>query len=43
MRTSRPIIDLGRNAWRQEAADDSGVVIDAADYYRAFYASARRA
>ncbi len=43
MSTSRPIIELGRNAWRQEVGSDSGVVIDAADYYRAFYESARGA
>ena len=40
---ARPIIDLGRNAWRQAVASDSGVVIDAAGYYRAFYESARAA
>lgn len=43
MTTSRPIIELGRNAWRQLRASDSGVVIDAADYYRDFYATARTA
>ncbi len=40
---SLPIVDLGRNAWRQTIARDSGVLIDAADYYRAFYESARAA
>ena len=43
MSPSRPIIDPGRNAWRQALASDSGVLIDAADYYRAFYESARAA
>jgi phospholipase D1/2 len=38
-----PIVRLGRNAWREAAALDSGVLIDAADYYRAFYESARAA
>src|SRR6185503_1699832 len=39
----RRIIQLGRNAWRQAVASDSAVVIDAANYYRAFYESARAA
>ena len=43
MSTFPPIIEVGRNAWRQAFASDSGVLIDAADYYRAFYESARGA
>jgi phospholipase D1/2 len=43
MATSRPIIELGRNACREAFASDSGVVVDAADYYRNVYASARAA
>lgn len=43
MTGSRSIIETGRNAWRQVDAIESGVVIDAADYYRAFYESARAA
>jgi phospholipase D1/2 len=43
MATSRQIIELGHNAWRQVVASDSGVVIDAADYYRDFYESAHAA
>lgn len=40
---AQPIIQLGRNAWRTAAADDSGLLIDAADYYRDFYYAARDA
>lgn len=31
------IIKVGRNAWRRVHADDSGVLVDAADYYHAVY------
>lgn len=34
------IIRPGRNSWREADVRDSGVLIDAADYYRAFYAAA---
>jgi phospholipase D1/2 len=37
------IVQLGRNAWRHAKADASGVLVDAADYYRAFYQAARQA
>jgi len=37
------IVEVGRNAWRTVEAEDSGVLIDAADYYRAFFESAARA
>lgn len=37
------IVQLGRNAWREARAEDSGVLVDAADYYRAFYNSAGEA
>ena len=32
-----PIIQVGRNAWRRVHADDTGVLVDAADYYHAVY------
>jgi len=31
------IVEVGRNAWRRVHADDSGVLVDAADYYHAVY------
>ena len=37
------IVEPGRNAWREVRADDSGVLVDAADYYHAVYWAARRA
>ena len=37
------ILAPGRNVWRQPRAEDSGVIVDAADYYRVFYAAAARA
>jgi phospholipase D1/2 len=37
------IVRPGRNVWRRAPARDAGVLIDAADYYRAFYESARAA
>lgn len=37
------ILVPGRNVWRQALAEDSSVIVDAADYYRAFYAAAERA
>lgn len=40
---ARRIIQLGRNAWKEAAADDSGLLVDAADYYRDFYYAARDA
>jgi phospholipase D1/2 len=46
VRTESPppnILSLGRNLWRRVAVDDSRVIIDAADYYRAFYAAAQNA
>ena len=38
-----PIIDVGRNAWREVTAEASGVLVDAADYYHALYWAAERA
>jgi phosphatidylserine/phosphatidylglycerophosphate/cardiolipin synthase-like enzyme len=40
---ARKIIVPGRNAWRTSRADASGVLIDGADYYRAFYRAALEA
>jgi phosphatidylserine/phosphatidylglycerophosphate/cardiolipin synthase-like enzyme len=37
------IIQPSRNAWRIVNADRAGVLVDGADYYRAFYRAARRA
>ena len=37
------IIAPGQNIWKQVHADDSRVIVDAADYYRAFHAAAVRA
>ncbi len=33
--TATDIIDLGINAWRTDAADKVGFIVDGADYYRA--------
>jgi phosphatidylserine/phosphatidylglycerophosphate/cardiolipin synthase-like enzyme len=38
-----PIIQPGRNAWRQVHAEDAGLLVDAADYYHAVYWAARSA
>jgi phosphatidylserine/phosphatidylglycerophosphate/cardiolipin synthase-like enzyme len=40
---ARAIVQLRRNAWREAIATDAGLLIDAADYYRAFHQSAREA
>jgi len=40
---SKRIVELGRNGWRAAEADDSGVLVDAADCYRASYSSAAEA
>jgi phospholipase D1/2 len=37
------IIEVGRNAWRRLHSDDSGVLVDAADYYHAVYWAVSRA
>ena len=37
------IIEVGRNAWRCLSAEDSGVLVDAADYYHAVYWAISRA
>lgn len=42
-RQQRKIVQLGRNAWREELTTATGLLIDADDYYRAFYSSARNA
>ena len=34
---------LGENTWREATTTDAGLLIDADDYYRAFYSSAREA
>src|SRR5687767_2836183 len=39
----RAILAPGRNCWKSARAEVSGVLVDAADYYRAFYAAARQA
>jgi phospholipase D1/2 len=39
----RRIISPGRNAWRTASAEAAGVLVDAADYYRAFYQAALEA
>jgi phospholipase D1/2 len=39
----RTILELGRNAWKAGRPDAAGVLVDAAAYYRAFYAAALRA
>jgi phosphatidylserine/phosphatidylglycerophosphate/cardiolipin synthase-like enzyme len=43
MARTRPILAPGHNVWRTAVADGSGVLVDADDYYRAFYESARSA
>lgn len=40
---ARRILSPGRNLWRRTPTAASGVIVDAADYYRAFYAAAERA
>lgn len=42
-RTTRTILAPGRNFWKSARADASGVLVDAADYYRAFYEAASQA
>jgi len=37
------IIKIGRNSWRWIHADDAGLLVDAADYYRAVYWAISRA
>jgi phospholipase D1/2 len=37
------IIQEGQNSWRQLTAEDNGLVVDARDYYFAFYKAARAA
>jgi len=37
------ILSLGHNAWRTARADSAGVIVDAADYYLAFYEAAKQA
>src|SRR5687767_5945250 len=39
----RTILQLGHNAWKAARPDASGVLVDAAAYYRAFYAAALQA
>jgi len=37
------VLRAGRNVWRVATAETSGVLVDAADYYHAFYWAARQA
>ena len=39
----RTLLVPGRNCWRVDAVDQSGLLIDGRDYYRAFYHAARAA
>lgn len=39
----RRILEPGRNCWLSSEAADAGVIVDARDYYRAFYQAACRA
>lgn len=39
----RRILEPGRNCWTLTEADDAGVLVDARDYYRAFYRAAQKA
>ena len=39
----RRILVPGSNCWLQAEAEQAGVLVDARDYYRAFYRAARRA
>lgn len=39
----RPILRPGRNCWKVLQVDETGLLIDGRDYYRAFYEAARRA
>jgi phosphatidylserine/phosphatidylglycerophosphate/cardiolipin synthase-like enzyme len=39
----RRILEPGSNCWQRAETDQAGVLIDARDYYRAFYRAARRA
>ena len=41
--TSPKIIQEGRNTWRELVAEENGLVVDARDYYYAFYKAARSA
>jgi phospholipase D1/2 len=38
-----PVLRPGRNVWREVTAPAAGVIVDASDYYHAFYWAARRA
>jgi phospholipase D1/2 len=42
-RPREPILQTGRTVWRQTHAAEAGVLIDGADYYRAFYTAASKA
>jgi phosphatidylserine/phosphatidylglycerophosphate/cardiolipin synthase-like enzyme len=43
VREAPPIIRPGANTWRTATADAAGVIVDAADYYHAFYHAVREA
>ena len=38
-----PIVEEGQNSWREVTTEDGGLVVDARDYYYAFYKAARSA
>lgn len=40
---AKAILELGRNVWKMGKPEAAGVLVDAADYYRAFYDAARLA
>jgi phospholipase D1/2 len=40
---ARSVLELGHNVWRAARPDASGLLVDAADYYTAFYHAALRA
>lgn len=40
---ANPILSSGRNFWKSTRAEQSGVLVDAADYYLAFYEAAQQA
>jgi phospholipase D1/2 len=42
-RGTKAILASGRNCWKSARAEASGVLVDAADYYRAFHEAASRA
>jgi hypothetical protein len=37
------VLQVGRNCWNIAPADETGLLIDGCDYYRAFYQAAGKA